>query len=428
MTQVEDRPESEPIPEEGEVQVAPGQDWWRLALVVGGTIAFGLWVGLPTLAIVLAIIVMIFLHELGHYLTAKAAGMKVTEFFIGFGPRLWSFRRGETEYGLKAIPAGAYVRVIGMSNLEEIDPADESRTYRQQPYWRRLSVAVAGSAMHFIIALVLFFVFLVGFGLPREDLWTVRAVTADSPAAEAGLQVGDDIVEVDGRAFEDFDGLSEYLRDRPGERVELLVERDGGTRTLAATLAEENPSTGEDVGFLGIGPEVPTVAEGPLRAVPDAFSLTGETMWNSTRGLVAFFSPSGISGYAETLADSTQTGGEDGGDAVDARGDRVTEDDNRVISILGAVRFASDLGFGEVIAFLAAINIFIGVFNLVPRLPLDGGHVAIATYERIRSRKGRPYHADVAKLMPLTYAVVLVLIVVGVTSLYLDIADPVTLN
>src|SRR4029079_19291502 len=97
----------------------------------------------------------IVLHELGHFLTAKKAGMKCTEFFIGFGPRIWSFRRGETEYGVKAIPAGAYVKIIGMNHLEEVDPSDEERTYRRKPFWRRLSVAVGGSTMHFLIAFVL---------------------------------------------------------------------------------------------------------------------------------------------------------------------------------------------------------------------------------------------------------------------------------
>ncbi|HEY5698935.1 MAG TPA: site-2 protease family protein, partial [Acidimicrobiales bacterium] len=120
--------------------------------LVGALVALGLFGGWPILAVVVSLIVMIFMHELGHYITAKRAGMKVTEFFIGFGPRIWSFQRGETEYGVKAIPAGAYVRIIGMNSLEEVDPADESRTYRQKSYPRRMSVAVAGSAMHFLMA------------------------------------------------------------------------------------------------------------------------------------------------------------------------------------------------------------------------------------------------------------------------------------
>ena len=137
--------------------------------MVGIALAFSIVTGaFPFVLVVIALIVMIMLHELGHFLTAKWSGMKVTEFFLGFGPRLWSVRKGETEYGVKAIPAGGYVRIIGMSNLEEVDPADEPRTYRQQPFPRRLSVAVAGSTMHFIIAFVLLFVLLTGGGRPRD--------------------------------------------------------------------------------------------------------------------------------------------------------------------------------------------------------------------------------------------------------------------
>ena len=154
--------------------------------------------------VILGVVVMIFLHELGHFLAAKFGGMKVTEFFIGFGPRIWSFRRGETEYGLKAIPAGAYVKIIGMNNLDEVDPADEDRTYRAKTYPKRLLVAVAGSAMHFAQALVLLIVLYTFVGIPGGSLtqvedWTVGEVVTNSAAADAGLRVGDEILAFDGR-------------------------------------------------------------------------------------------------------------------------------------------------------------------------------------------------------------------------------------
>jgi RIP metalloprotease RseP len=307
-----------------------------------------------------------------------------------------------------------------MSNLEEVDPVDEPRTYRQQPYWRRLSVAVAGSTMHFLMALVLIFVVLVGFGIPQpdSDAWTVGALTERSPAEDAGIELGDRIVSVDGRRFDNFDDLSAELRSHPGDEVALEVERDGDVRQLDVTLAETNPQ-GEDVGFLGIGPAFERVREGPVSGVVESFKTTGETMWLSVKGLGSFFSPSGLSGYYDTLTSSTS--GESDSD--------VESNPNRVVSIYGAVRLASETeAVADVLAFLFAINIFVGIFNLVPLLPLDGGHVAIATYERIRSRRGRPYHADISKLMPLTYAVVLLLVLVGVTSLYLDIADPLQLQ
>ena len=196
----------------------------RLALLVAGTVAVGVLGSFTTLAVVAALIFMIFMHELGHYLTAKWSGMKVTEFFIGFGPRLWSFRRGDTEYGLKLIPAGAYVRIIGMSNVEEVPPEDEGRTYRQKSYPRRLSVAVAGSAMHFLMAIALMFGLLAihGEAAPLDsDQWAVGAVTPGSPADVAGLVPGDRIVAVDGEEVTGFPQVSERLRTRPGETVSI---------------------------------------------------------------------------------------------------------------------------------------------------------------------------------------------------------------
>ena len=143
----------------------------------------------PTFSIVIvAMIVMIMLHELGHFVTAKWSGMKVTEYFLGFGPRLWSFRRGETEYGVKALPLGGYVKIIGMSNLEEVPPEDEPRTYRQQPFRKRLLVAVAGSAVHFILALMLIFTILVGYGQQQPGTVQVQALTVMAGAGKPGAR------------------------------------------------------------------------------------------------------------------------------------------------------------------------------------------------------------------------------------------------
>src|SRR5688572_13910164 len=153
QTQLPPTPEAPIEATEGDI---PGK--LGLAFLVLGALALGIFGGWPILVVVLSLVFMIFMHELGHYLTAKSAGMKVTEFFIGFGPRIWSFQKGETEYGLKVIPAGAYVKVIGMNNLDEVDPADEAKTYRQASYPRRMAVAVAGSTMHFLQAILLLFV------------------------------------------------------------------------------------------------------------------------------------------------------------------------------------------------------------------------------------------------------------------------------
>jgi len=378
--------------------------------------------GLNVVIIILAIIFMIFMHELGHYLTARWAGMKVTEFFIGFGPRIWSFRRGETEYGVKAIPAGAYVKIIGMSNLEtDIDPSEEHRTYRAKSYGRKLSVALAGSTMHFLMALVLIVVVFAGFGEQTPRNWVIGSITEPSAALEAGVQLGDRVVSVDGRRFDDFRSMSEYLRDNPGERVELEVLRDGERLTLDATLGTRNPRTGEDVGFLGVGEARPYERVAPLTAVGRGIVESGRVIKMSVVGLAHLLSPDGVSGYVDTLTNPDA----DGDGAADVSEDRPS-------SIIGIVQIGDQLaenGWVNVLYLLFGVNIFIGLFNLLPVLPFDGGHVAIATYERIRSwRSGRRYEADVAKLLPLTYVVVLALALLFITTTYLDIAHSVRIQ
>jgi membrane-associated protease RseP (regulator of RpoE activity) len=389
---------------------------------------------LPYIAfVVLAVVFMIFLHELGHYLTARWSDMKVTEFFIGFGPRLWWFRRGETDYGVKPIPAGAYVKVVGMNNLEEVDPVDEPRTYRQKSYPRRLAVGLAGSAMHFLLALACIYTLLAFVGLPDGRLiterdastvadWEIDHVEPGAPADVAGLESGDRVVAVDGRPVENFEELREEISDRPGADVVLLVENGGAQRTVTVTLAGEN-SEGDEVGFLGIGPGLPVETVGPVAAVGQTFVEFGRIARLTGESLVRFFSPSGL---ADFFSDATSGDEPSGGG-----GSGAPENSNRVVSILGALQIGAQLtesSFAAFLLFFVMLNVFVGMFNLIPLLPLDGGHVAIATYERIRSRNGVRYHADVAKMLPVAYAVVAILVLVGITALYLDIVDPINLS
>jgi membrane-associated protease RseP (regulator of RpoE activity) len=334
--------------------------------------------------------------------------MKVTEFFIGFGPRIWSFRKGETEYGVKAIPAGAYVKIIGMSNLDEVDPADEDRTYRAKPYWRRLSVAVAGSTMHFLLAFALSCVVFMGFGTHEGKGFTFQTVSG--PAKEAGIRSGDRFVSLDGKRFDDYFAMADAIRARPGETVQVAVRRHGRDLTVPVRLAAHRPGETDRRGFLGVSPAFDVVRHGPGRAA----SEMGEMAKQSVTGLAHLFSPNGVDRYVNTL-----TGDETGAASAD-----------RPSSVVGIVHVGSEAaknGLVNVFYLLFAVNMFVGIFNLTPILPFDGGHVAIATYEKVRSMiSGRRYQADVSKLLPLTYAVVLVLAVLFVTTLYLDIAKPVS--
>ena len=380
---------------------------------------------ISTVAVVIALIVMIMLHELGHYVTAKWGGMKVTEYFLGFGPRLWSVRRGETEYGVKAIPAGGYVKIIGMNNLDQVDPADEPRTYRQKSYPRRLAVAVAGSTMHFIIAFVLLWVIGAVIGVPTATLQVgsiSRLESGPSPAEAAGFRLGDRVVSVDGRRFTRWSELPAYIRERPGQDLRFVVEREGRPVELVARPADRrllgDPDAGggsEPVGFIGIGPEVVFDKKGPVAATLEAGKDLGEGLVVVTKALGSIFSPSGAQRYLQVLTGNVPEGAGDGGDS-------------RFLSPVGFTRVASqaaEQGIFEVLQLLIAINLFVGVFNLLPLLPLDGGHVAIATYEAIRSKiSRRRYQVDVAKLMPATYLVFMLLVFIGVSSLYLDIVRP----
>jgi membrane-associated protease RseP (regulator of RpoE activity) len=394
------------------IEETTSTSWARLAVLAAVVVVFGARFGLSVVFIVVALVVMIFLHELGHYLTAKWAGMKVTEFFLGFGPKIWSFQRGETEYGVKAIPAGAYVKIIGMNNLDEVDPVDEDRTYRSKPTWRRLSVAVAGSTMHFLIAFVLICIVVMGFGMPKP-VTTLASVSG--PAHDAGLHPDDTIVSIDGQRVSSWDQLTQAIRSRPGQTVALGVQGKQGTRTVEAHLADQRPD-GTKVGYLGIGPALRDVRHGPWEAVKQMGSAAKE----SVIGLGHLFSPKGVSNYVDNLTSTTKASGDSGG-AVDRP--------SSVVGIVEVGKQAAENGVIDVLYLLFAFNMFIGIFNLTPLLPFDGGHVVIALYEQVRSTiAGRRYQADVAKLLPVTYAVVLVLAFLFVTTLYMDIVNPVSIR
>jgi len=370
---------------------------------------------LPILIFILGIVGMVMIHEAGHFVTAKWAGMKVTEFFFGFGPRLFSTRRGETEYGVKALPLGGYVKIVGMSNVErDVDPADEPRTYRQQSYPKRMLVAVSGVLTHFVMAFLLLFLIWTVVGVPqlRPEVGSIsRLESGPSPAEQAGFQLGDRIVSVDGRPVDDWDTLPPYIRDNAGRPVTFVVERDGRLVTLTATPVDRDPTEAES-GFIGIGATPYNEREDVLSAA----GRSGRDVWNitvaSVQGLASFFTPGSIGDYAAQL-----TGEDTPGD-----------EEQRFLSVVGVGRLAgqaAESGYFNLVFLLVVLNVFVGVFNLVPLLPLDGGHMAIATYERLRSRGGRRYHADVSKMVPVAFAVIMVLVFIGVSALYLDITDPI---
>lgn len=454
----------------------------RLMLLIAAAVGATWWLGLWGIVVITGLVIMITLHELGHYIMAKRSGMKVTEFFLGFGPRIWSFRRGETEYGLKALPLGAYVRIIGMSSAEEVPPEDEDRTYRSKPFWQRFGVAVAGSTMHGIQAIVIVFVLLAFAGMPGGTVlrpategsphWTVRATVPGCPAERAGLQPGDRLLTVDGSPVKDWDVLTTYVGENPGKTVTVAFERDGKTLERPLRLAVRK-SDGVAIGTLGVSPrfeQPPMKRVGVLAAIPQTVSEVGATLGASLSGLGHFARPSTIKEFARQVAhassdraaadreattttvprSSTSTT-EPGGAVPTSNGDTTKEDracaasmaagagsgdsadpSARLTSIVGVFQlgrsFGQSDGLRSVLALLAAINIFIGVFNLLPFPILDGGHVVVAVYEKVQERRlglKTRYLADITRALPVVYAFLFLLGLLAVSTLYLDLVNPI---
>lgn len=364
---------------------------------------------------VVGIIVSVFLHEAGHFLTARMTGMKATQFFLGFGPRLWSFRRGETEYGVRALPLGAYVRIIGMNNMDEVPTADEAKTYRQQTFPRRLLVISAGSLMHMVVAFLLLFGVYAIKGEPVQlPGAVVGTLQVGGPAANAGIALDDLVLGIDGVEVTGADELGrEVRRHEPGDVVPVVVERDGTPRTIEVALGRNTDRNDPNVGaaLLGVGSsgvngwQERSVGSAVVNGVTDLFPVA----WDSAQGVVKVLNPVNIINHLTGETDDITT---------------------RPTTVVGITQVSGSVGEDEgllgVLYILAALNVFVGVFNMFPLLPLDGGHAAIAVYERIRERGGRyrRYFTDVSKLMPFAMGVIVVLLLLFMSGLYLDIARP----
>jgi membrane-associated protease RseP (regulator of RpoE activity) len=390
------------------------------------------------LIFLVALLVSVMLHEAGHFATAKKFGMKATQFFVGFGPTLWSIRRGETEYGVKALPAGGFVKIIGMTSLDDVDPADEPRAFRRQPGWQRLIVLCAGSFMHFVLAAVLIFLLAVGIGIENDNttrLGTVAACVpasqgaitngaacaagdAKSPAQLAGLKVGDKVTAFNGITMASWTQLQgEIEHTKAGVPITLTVERGHQTLTLHTALAEVKGHGG----YLGVAPSVVFQPQSPLGAVKYVGTGFSEVVAGSGSALARL--PAALPDLFR--ADRSQTAA------------------GNVSSVVGAARqtgqaVAANVGWQYKVSFvlllIASLNIAVGLFNMLPLLPLDGGHVAVVLWERIRARFARLRHrpdpglVDYRKLVPVSFSIFLVIVVFGVMLILADIVNPVSIG
>ena len=397
----------------GEPSQSPDVSSKNTALV-SGLVIVGLlvWLGVAnpwTLLFVVGLLVSVFLHEIGHFATARWTGMKVTQFFMGFGPRLWSRTRGELEYGVRALPLGAFVRIVGMNALDEVEPGDESRAYRNKSFPRQFLVITAGSLMHFILALALFAgVYSTSGRFAETGRVEVGATPAPgSPAEAIGLREGDVVVSIAGQAVSSRDELIEAITTQaPGDRVAVVYKRGEALIEGEAVLAG-NPAD-PNIAFLGIATNSMDYVKQPVAssfgwAARDAVSSVG----NSIKGVVTALNPFNSIRALQNPDENLET---------------------RPTTVVGASQIGGQLGESEglkgVLLLLASVNVFVGVFNLFPLLPFDGGHAVIAAYERLRSRDGRRYRADVNKMIPVTTVVLGLLGFLLFVGLYLDITNP----
>ena len=408
-------------------------DSWTslLGLVLGLTlvvIGLGVLVNWALPLVVGCVIVIVMLHEFGHYITAKRAGMLVTDFFVGFGPVLWSATFGETRYGIRAILLGGYVKVPGMTWGEELAPPLEARTYRSATYPRKVIFASAGSFMHLVIALVLAWASLVFIGVPQPKDVTVGGFErwqghSTNVAQQAGLRAGDHIVSINHVTIEGIDTAIAVIHSHANVSVPIVVRRNGRTLQFDVTPLDGRhlrvggqplASGPAPQGFIGVQLQNAIAGTSWSSAVPRSFGIIGSTVTQAAQALVHVFSPSSVSSLANQVVSPS---------AADAHQNQVT----RPMSIVGVVRIATQAATSNVAALLLILinlNIFIGLFNMLPMLPLDGGYVAIATYERLRRRGGQRYQADLNKLAPVVYAFVAAIGLLFVSTLYLDIAHP----
>lgn len=371
--------------------------------------------GFGIFAFAAAILFSIGLHEFGHFITAKTFGMKVHRFFIGFGPKIWSITRGETEYGIKAIPLGGFVKIAGMDPFEEVPQEDLGRVFKAKKPWQRAIVLSAGSFTHFLLGFIILAAVLMTAGSGRpctadrptgcsEASRIIDNVEKGSPADLGGLRPGDEIRTVAGAPVAQWTDAVAAIRAHPGQTVEITLNRGGTDESKQVALASKRPD-GSAGGYLGVGPEVLSIPAGPIAAITRAGSDVAVGAKESLVAFVNLFSPSSIGKMFSQLAGNTE---------------RTTADPATLIGVGGqAGALAGSGAWAGFFTLIAGFNIFIGVANLVPLPPLDGGHLAVLAYEKIRRRD-----VDMRKLIPVTATVVGVFGSLFFILLYLDIVQP----
>ena len=378
---------------------------------------------LGILAFIVALLVSVMIHEFGHYLTARKFGMRVSEFFLGFGTRLWSRQRGETEFGIKAIPAGGYCRIEGMTPDDQMPEGEEGRAFYRASSGKKLIVLGAGSFLHFVLGYLLLFILLAGVGV-NQVLPVIDSVVPNSAAAAADFQKGDEIVAINGDRNIKWQSQLDKIRNSQGKELIFTINRGGTEIDISAAPRMTEIDDGTSRYVLGIINEFGTKKMSPIASISDAAELTWTFTSASAKALVQL--PTKIPAlWGQTF------GGQE-------------RDENGLVGVVGVARVSGQAAssgklttserIGTFILIVASLNIFVGLFNLLPILPLDGGHMAVAIADAFRAfiarLRGRPAPAaiDIKVLTPITAVVFVVLAALTVLLLIADIFNPILLN
>jgi membrane-associated protease RseP (regulator of RpoE activity) len=377
---------------------------------------------LGILAFVVALLFSVMVHEFGHYITARRYGMWVSEFFVGFGKRIWSVQRGETEFGVKAIPAGGYCKIEGMSPTDEMPEGQQDRAFYKASSGKKLVVLGAGSFLHFVLGFVLLFTLFAGIGT-NQVLPVINEVVPNSAAQAAGIQAGDEVVSINGKKVTEWYKDVEVIRQSKGKELNLVLNRNGEEIAVSAA-ARMTDIDGTKRYVLGIVNDIGLKRSGLLASIKNSATVTQGFLVESVKSLGKL--PEKI----PALWGATVRGEE--------------RDANGLVGVVGVARVSGEaVGSDKLtpmerlatfVLIVASLNIFVGVFNLLPILPLDGGHMAVAIADSIRAffarLRGRPRPApiDVTVLTPITMVVFVVLATLTLLLLVADVINPVTLN
>jgi len=389
------------------------------------------------IAFVVALLLSVMIHEAGHYLTAKRFGMKVTEFFVGFGQKIWSTQRGETEFGVKAIPAGGYCRIAGMTPREELSEADADRAFVKAGVTQRLIVLGAGSFLHFVIGFVLLLALFSAIGvtsltnqvervsdcIPQTATEVCSSKSTPSPAKNAGILAGDQIISINGVEYTEWAQAVRVIRSSAGKQLDITVNRNGGLIDILVTPAFRDLD-GEKIGVIGVINKVGTVTYAPIPAVIKAGSFTLEILQNSLTALISL--PSKIP------------------DLINQTFGNEERDPEGLVGVVGVARGSGETAetkaltgrekIATFVLIIASLNLFVGMFNLLPLLPLDGGHMAVAIADGVRNTRAKakglakPAPFDVERLTPITMVVFILMASLSLLLLTADILNPVRLN